>query len=72
MQFTFSERTVLKHTYGEAIRMAEAKLVGRCRLCTDAVPRDINRMDKLLTVEKLSQVVEKLVDDSLFYNLSNC
>jgi hypothetical protein len=68
MLFTLSERTVLKHTYGEAIRMAEAKLNGRCQLCLDELPTDINRTEKLLTVERLNDTIDKLVNDSLFYS----
>lgn len=71
MTFTFKERTVRDRTVAQAVKQARDVLDTRHNgilMCTNAL-KGYDYDDKI-TVEKLSQLVETLIDDSVYYAYS--
>lgn len=66
--FTQVERTVKKHTVGFAVKQAQHVLKEKRypQVCTNAVRG--RATSELITTEELSNLVEALVDDTLFYD----
>ena len=66
--FTHQERTVKKHTVGSAVTQATAVLNLKnptMGICMDAV--GTSSLDEKITTEQLSDLIEEIVKDSLFY-----
>jgi hypothetical protein len=66
--FTHREKTVKNKTVADAIAAAKSVLKERgiTKYCINAVSRrDTNEQ---ITVEEMSNLVEKIVDDTHFYN----
>lgn len=66
--YTYRERTVANHSVGEAFESAKRRLKEKNFFgpyCTDAISN--NDLHDKITLEKLNEIAERIVDDSLYY-----
>jgi hypothetical protein len=73
MYFTNQEMTIRKKTIGEAVAQASKVLFlmhNEKEVCMDAVGLHVD-LKTPITVREMSDIVEKIVDDSLYYSKGN-
>ena len=64
ISFTHSERTVKKYTDEDVMRAVRARIPNGLQICVNAIPR---YSGSVYTLVELNKLVDKIVDDSLFY-----
>ena len=73
MQYTVRERTIPRHTYAEAITIADTlrifNLKAAKQLCINAVPQDVDLTVPVLTTEKLNSVVDEMLLDTFYHDM---
>lgn len=70
MNFSYKEKTVKDKTVDEAVKQAQILLRDkdpRIHMCTDVLTRERLSLTDKITLEKMSHLVESLVEESFYY-----
>lgn len=70
--FTHAERTNKKYTVGQAVAQAQTVLKEKrlSQVCVNAVGGIAYNRNKQITLEEMSNLVEEMVEDTVFYDYS--